>query len=60
MDPADPVKFMEGSGYVFEGWDGAGTGKEKVISVRVDGHTKLSREISRASITGTDSMITDR
>ncbi|MBI2843204.1 MAG: hypothetical protein HYX78_07365 [Armatimonadetes bacterium] len=41
MDPADPVKFMEGGGYAFEGWDGAGTGKEKTVTVRVDGPTRL-------------------
>jgi len=37
MDPSNPTKFLDGAGYAFAGWEGAVTGNEPAVEIRVDG-----------------------
>ncbi len=41
MDPSNPTAFLEGEGYRFAGWQGAVTGTQPVVHVRVKGPTTL-------------------
>lgn len=47
MDPSNPGKFIEGSGYRFVGWSGDASSKDAIIKIRVDKPVKLIARYER-------------